>query len=161
MRRRWNKAPTALSPWACRPAISRCTRAEDQFSTAVKPAGPAAHIARLSYLYNGLMKEDNADAAWAWVQFWGENDPTIAFLEETGYFPASEAVAADERITGNPYYGAALDTLKIGRLPVSFIGVAGWGRNVVLPAFQKVLVGNSTVEQAVDEMIKGLEETLA
>lgn len=134
---------------------------EDQFATAVKPAGPAAHIVRLSYLYNGLMKEDNADASWAWVQFWGETDPAIAFLEETGYFPASEAVATDERITSNPFYGAAVETLKIGILPVSFIGAAGWGRNVVMPACQKVLVGDATVEEAVDEMIKGLEETMA
>jgi multiple sugar transport system substrate-binding protein len=133
----------------------------EQFATAVKPAGPVEHIARLSYLYNGLMKDTNVDAAWTWIQFWGENDPTIAFLEETGYFPASEAVATDERITSNPYYGPALDTLKIGRLPVTFVGAAGWGRNVVLPAFQKVLIGSATVEEAVDEMIKGLEDTLA
>jgi len=30
----------------------------------------------------------------------------------------------------------------------------------VLPEFQKILVGDSTVENAVDRMIKGLEETL-
>lgn len=133
----------------------------EQFGTAVKPAGPVEHIVRLSYLYNGLMKETNADAAWAWVQFWGENDPAIAFLEETGYFPASEAVATDERITSNPYYGAAIETTKIGRLPVAFIGAAGWGRDIVLPAFQKILIGSATVEQAVDEMIKGLEDAMA
>jgi multiple sugar transport system substrate-binding protein len=115
----------------------------------------------LSYLYNGLMKEDNADAAWAWVQFWGETDPTIAFLEETGYFPASEAVATDERITGNAFYGAAIETMAIGVLPVSFIGAAGWGRDVVMPAFQKILIGDATVEQAVDEMIQVLADSMA
>ncbi|PJF28343.1 MAG: sugar ABC transporter substrate-binding protein [Phototrophicales bacterium] len=131
-----------------------------QFMTAVKPAGPAAHISRMSYLYNGLMSDANADASWAWVSFWGENEPAIAFLEETGYFPASEAIATDERITGNPVYQAALDATRIGRLPPSFIGYPAWSTQVVLPAFQKVLVGDYSVEEAVDEMIIGLEDAL-
>lgn len=132
----------------------------DQFMSTTRPAGPAEHVARLAYLYNGLMKEDNADAAWAWVSFWGELDPTIAFLDATGYFPASAQVASDPRITDNAYYAAAIDTLGFGRLSPSFIGYAGWTRNVVLPEFQKILVGDATVEEAVDAMIKGLEDEL-
>ncbi len=135
-------------------------RLGDKFMSAVKPAGTAANITRISYLYNGLMKTGNADAAWAWVSFWGENDPTIAFLDKTGYFPASEAVATDPRITQNKLYAAALDALKIGRLPPSFIGYSDWSQNVVLPSFQKVLVGDLTVEKAVDEMMSGLEKAL-
>ena len=132
----------------------------DKFMTAVRPAGPAAHITRLSYLYNGLMKDDNADAAFAWVSFWGENDPTIAFLEKTGYFPASEAVANDPRITGEKLYAAAIEATKIGQLPPSFVGAAGWALKVVLPAYQKILTGAATVEQATDEIIRGLEDAL-
>jgi len=135
-------------------------RLNDKFMTAVKPAGPVANVSRISYLYNGLMKTDNADAGWAWVSFWGENDPTIAFLEKTGYFPASEAVAKDPRIADNKLYAAALEALKVGRLPPSFIGYPDWSQNVALPAFQKVLVGDMTVEKAVDEMISGLEKAL-
>ncbi len=135
-------------------------RLGDKFMSAVKPAGPVNNITRISYLYNGLMKNDNADAAWAWISFWGETDPTVVFLEKTGYFPASEAVANDPRIQQNKLYAAALDALKIGRLPPSFVGYPDWSQNVVLPAFQKVLVGDFTVEKAVDEMISGLEKVL-
>jgi multiple sugar transport system substrate-binding protein len=131
-----------------------------QFGTAVKPAGPAAHITRVSYLYNGLMSDINADAAWAWVSFWGEAEPAIAFLEETGYFPVSEAIATDERITENPIYQPALEAVGIGRLPPRFIGYPAWSGEVVLPAFQKVLVGEYSVEDAVDEMIVGLEDAV-
>jgi multiple sugar transport system substrate-binding protein len=140
--------------------ISQALKAGEEFSTAVKPAGPAAHISRVSYLYNGLMKEDNADAAFAWVAFWGETDPAIAFLEETGYFPVTEAVVNDPRITENPIYKAALDSVAIGRKPVAFVGYPGWAGEVALPAFQKILVGDYTVEEAVDEMIEGLEDIL-
>jgi multiple sugar transport system substrate-binding protein len=133
----------------------------DQFGTAVKPTGPVNNLTGVSYLYNGLMKDDNADAAWAWVSFWGENDPAIAFLEETGYFPVSTAVTDDERISGNPLYQAAIDSLAIGHDPVSFVGSSGWQSDVVLPAFQKILLGEYTVEEAVDEMMQGLEDALA
>jgi multiple sugar transport system substrate-binding protein len=132
----------------------------DKFATAVRPFGPVKPITRISYLYNGLMKADNADAAFAWISFWGENDPTIAFLEKTGYFPSSEAVATDPRITGNRLYDAAIAAAKVAVLPPSFVGYSGWALEVVLPAFQKVLTGAATADQAADEMIKGLEDAL-
>ncbi len=128
------------------------------WATAPIPAGPAAHIVRMSYQFNGLSNPANADASRNWISFWGEPDAAIAFLQETGYFPSSPQVAADPRITGNPLYGAAIETTKFGRLPVAFTGVAGWSDNVVQPELQKALTGRSTPAQAVDAMIAGLEQ---
>lgn len=133
---------------------------DGSFMTAIRPAGPAARIAEVSYLYNGLMKRDNADAAWAWVSFWGETEAALAMLEETGYFPASTEAANDPRIAGNPLYGAATETLEFGVLPPDFAGAEAWGRNVVMPEFQKILTGATTVEAAVDAIIRGLEATV-
>lgn len=132
----------------------------DKVMTAVMPQGKGLTTTDLSYQYNGVSKADNIDAAWDWISFWGENDPAFAFLEKTGYFPASSAISTDKRITDNKLYAAAFDSLKIGRLPTSFVGYDDWAGNVALPAFQKVLVGDATVEQAVDEMIVGLENAL-
>ena len=140
--------------------ISEVLEPEAQFMSMVRPVGPEGNVTRLGYLYNGLMKEDQADAGWAWVNFWGELDPTIAFLEATGYFPASAQVAEDERITGNVLYQAAIDSLAIGGALPSFVGYAGWVRNVALTEFQKILVGDATVEEAVDAMIAGLEDEI-
>ena len=97
---------------------------------------------------------------WAWITFWADPEAAIAFLEETGYFPSSPKVAADERIVKNPLYAAAVETTTFGRLPPTFVGVAGWSETVVLPEFQKVLVGRSTPAQAVDAMMAGLENAL-
>jgi multiple sugar transport system substrate-binding protein len=133
----------------------------DKFMTAVRPKGPADHVARVSYQYNGIMKEENIDASFAWIGFWGETDPTLAFLEKTGYFPASEAVATDPRITGNKHYQAAIETFKFGRLPPQFIGYPGWATKIVLPEFQKVLVGNQTPEGCVDTITKELEKAIS
>jgi multiple sugar transport system substrate-binding protein len=131
-----------------------------QLGTAIKPAGPAARVARLSYQYNGLMRKDHEQAAWDWISFWGDSDASIAFLEETGYFPASASAATDERITGNPLYSPAAETLGFGRLPPAFVGLAGWSQNVVLPEFQKVLIGQSTPARATDAMLQGLDAAL-
>ncbi len=132
----------------------------EQFGTAVVPAGPAAQMARLSYLFNGVMNPARLDAAFAWISFWAEPEPAIAFLEQTGYFPSSPLVASDDRIMRNPIYVAAVETTKIGRLPPAFIGLAGWSDTVVLPELQKILVGRATPGQAVDAMIVGLEAAL-
>jgi multiple sugar transport system substrate-binding protein len=131
-----------------------------QLGTAAKAAGPAARVARLTYLYNGLMKKDNEQAAWDWISFWGEPDPSIAFLNETGYFPASTEIAKDVRITGNPLYKPAAETLGFGSLPPAFVGMAGWSQSVVLPEFQKILIGQSTPEKATDAMLKGLDAAI-
>jgi multiple sugar transport system substrate-binding protein len=132
----------------------------EQFGTLPMPAAPAAHIARLTYLFNGVANPAKIDADMTWISYWADPEPAIAFLEETGYFPSSPKVAADERIVKNPLYAAAVETTKFGRLPPTFVGVAGWSETVVLPEFQKVLVGRSTPAQAVDAMMAGLENAL-
>jgi multiple sugar transport system substrate-binding protein len=129
-----------------------------QFGTMPIPAGPVNRVARLAYAYNTITKVEDADAAWEWIKFWGEPDAAVAFLEKTGYFPASTTAAADPRIGGNPMYAAASETLGFGIPQPSFPGAAGWAESTVLPAFQRVLIGEATPEQAVDEMIAGLAE---
>jgi multiple sugar transport system substrate-binding protein len=129
-----------------------------QFGTMAIPAGPATRVARLAYAYNAITKQEDADTAWQWIKFWGEPDAAVAFLEKTGYFPASTVAAQDQRIVGNPMYKAAADTLGFGIPQPSFPGAAGWAESSVLPNFQRVLIGQATPEQAVDEMITALTE---
>jgi multiple sugar transport system substrate-binding protein len=132
-----------------------------EFGTMAIPAGPATRVARLAYAYNTITSDENADASWEWIKFWGEPDAAIAFLEKTGYFPASTTAAADPRITGNDMYKAAAETLGFGIPQPSFPGAAGWAESTVLQAFQRILIGEITPEQAVDEMIAGLAEATA
>lgn len=129
----------------------------DQFGTTLRPAGPDAHIARVSYLYNGLMSDRQMDPSWEWIAEWGNVDAAIAMLQATGYFPATSEVATDERITSNDLYQAAVKSLEIGTPLPKIVGMAGWMRNSMLPEFQKVLVGTATPEQAVDAMAITLE----
>jgi multiple sugar transport system substrate-binding protein len=136
--------------------ISNKLKVGVEFGTTPIPAGPVARVARLSYAYNGLMKTDHEQAAFDWVTYWGSADAAVALLDATGYMPASQKVAQDPRITGNPIYDAAIQTLGFGILPPSFPGLAGWTDNVALPTFQSILIGKSSVEDGVDTMISGL-----
>lgn len=140
---------------------SKLLKAGVEFATAAIPAGPVNRVSRLGYAYNTVTKPETIDASWEWIKFWGEPDAAVAFLEKTGYFPASTVAAQDERISGNPLYKPAADTLGFGIPAPSFAGFAGWSESVVLPAFQRVLIKEATPEQAVDEMIEGLAAAIA
>lgn len=133
---------------------------EDQIGTMLMPAGPAQRIARVNYLYNGVTGQGDGEGAWDWIAFWGNPDAAVALLEATGYFPATTAVASDPRITGNPIYQAALDTLPIGTPSPKVVGYAAWLKNTALAEFQKILIGTATVEQAVDNMAREFDKTV-
>lgn len=132
----------------------------NQFMTAMRPAGPARRYARVTYQFNGVMNPAKLEQGWDWLTFWSEPDAGIAFLEETGYFPSNPLIAQDDRIAKSPIYAAAVETVKIGQLPPRFTGAPGWEETVVLPEFQKILVGQTTVQAAADAMLKGLDATL-
>ena len=131
-----------------------------KFATATRPAGPAAHIADVSYSYNGMSGPKNAEADWAWLDHWAQSDTQIAFLESTGYFPSSTKVVDDPRVQQNVYYSAAIETLKFGGPAPAFAGSSNWGLTVVLPAFQRVLLSEIKPDDAVDLMMKGLEKAV-
>lgn len=129
----------------------------EQFMTTMVPAGPAMQVAGVAPQYNGISKEDNADLGWEWLVHWTKADTAIQFLETTGYFPASASASEDTRITENTIYDAARNSIPVGVLPLQFVGAPGWAGTSVLPAFQAVLTGQSTPEEAVDQMIADLE----
>lgn len=131
-----------------------------KFGTMPRPAGPVAHIADVSYSYNGMSDPKNADADWAWLDHWAQPDTQITFLESTGYFPSSTKVVDDARIQKNPYYAAAIETLKFGGPAPAFAGSSNWGTTVLLPNFQRVLLGEIKPEEAVDVMMKGLDKAV-
>jgi multiple sugar transport system substrate-binding protein len=131
-----------------------------KFGTLPRPAGPAAHIADVSYSYNAMSDPKNEDVAWAWLDHWAQPDTQISFLESTGYFPSSTKVVDDARVQKNPYYGAAIETLKFGGPAPAFAGSSNWGLTVVLPSFQRVLLGEIKPEEAIDVMMKGLDKAV-
>ncbi|MEM6430470.1 MAG: hypothetical protein AAF708_14610 [Deinococcota bacterium] len=89
-----------------------------------------------------------------------EVDTQVNFLEKTGYFPSSNVAASDARVQANPLYLAAIDTVSNVGPPTRFPGSSGWEQTIVLPTFQRTLLGEITPEQAATLIIEGLEETI-
>jgi len=133
---------------------------DGQIGTMIRPAGPAARIARVSYLYNSLTGQGDTQAAWDWIATWAEPDAAVAVLEATGYFPATTAVASDPRISENPIYAPAIETISLGIPAPKIVGFSAWLKNVVLPEYQKLLLESATVEEAVDRMAKELDKAM-
>jgi len=129
----------------------------DKVMTAPRPTATAGLVGNIAPLFNGIANADRAEAAWPWLAQWGQVDSEIAFLEETGYFPPNSQVASDERVTGNPLYAAAIETMNTAGLPPQFPGYPGWSKQTVLPGMQQVLLGEKTPEQAADELASGLQ----
>jgi multiple sugar transport system substrate-binding protein len=132
-----------------------------KFMSLPRPAGPAATINDVSPSYNGIVDPKNAETAWAWLTHWADKDTQIMLMQKTGYVPSNTEAAKDERITQNPYYVAAFNALENGTQAPQFPGQPAWQGSVVLPTFQRILLGELTPAQGAEEFAKGLEDAIA
>ena len=132
-----------------------------KFLSAPRPKGPAATVNDVSPSFNGIVDKKNEEASWAWVAHWGTKDAQIALMEKTGYVPSNQEAAKDERITKNQYYTAAFSALSTGTTAPQFAGQPAWQSSVVLPTFQRVLLGELTPAAAAQAFAKGLEDAIA
>ncbi len=133
-----------------------------KFMSIPRPKGPAALINDISPSYNGIVDDKkNPEAAWAWLTHWADKDTGIMLMEKTGYVPSNQEAAKDERITKNPYYTAAFKALEIGTTAPQFAGQPAWQSSVVLPTFQRILLGEVTPAAGAATLAKGLEDAIA
>lgn len=131
-----------------------------KFMSLARPKGPAAMINDVSPSYNGIVDNKNPEAAWAWITHWAEKDTQIMLMQKTGYVPSNSDAAKDKRITTDPYYRAAVQALAKGTTAPAFPGGPAWQGKVVLPVFQRILLGELTAAQGADELAKGLQKAI-
>jgi multiple sugar transport system substrate-binding protein len=132
-----------------------------KFMSLPRPKGPAVLVNDISPSYNGIVDPKNAETGWAWLTHWADKDTQIMLMEKTGYVPSNTEAAKDERIVKNPYYTAAFEALANGTTAPQFPGQPAWTGQVVLPVFQRILLGELTPAQGADEIATGLEEAIA
>jgi multiple sugar transport system substrate-binding protein len=131
-----------------------------KFMSLPRPRGPGAFINDVAPSYNGIVDGKNPEASWAWLTHWADLDTQIMLMQKTGYVPSNAAAARDRRITGNPYYRAAIQALQRGTIAPQFQGQPAWQSKVVLPTFQRILLGELTPAQGADELAKGLDKAI-
>jgi len=122
-----------------------------------RPKGPAALINDVTPNYNGIVDPKNIETSWAWLTHWAEKDTLITLMEKTGYVPSNQLAAADDRMVKNPLYAAAFKALAGGTVAPAFAGQPGWESSVILPTFQRILLGELTPAAGADAIAKGLD----
>ncbi len=132
-----------------------------KFLSAPRPKGPGAFINDISPSYNGIVDTKNIEAAWAWITHWADKDTALMLMDKTGYVPSNQDAAKDDRVTKNPYYVAAFSALANGTTAPAFVGNPGWQASIVLPTFQKILLGDLTPAAGATALAKGLDDALA
>jgi multiple sugar transport system substrate-binding protein len=131
-----------------------------KFMSLMRPKGPAALVNDVTPSYNGIVDNKNPETAWAWLDHWAQKDTQIMLMQKTGYVPSNTDAARDRRITTNPYYRAAVTALAKGTTAPNFQGQPAWQSKVVLPTFQRILLGELTPAQGADELAKGLDKAI-
>ena len=128
----------------------------EQFMTTMVPAGPAMQVAVSPPQYNGISKEDNADLAWAWLTHWTEARRRDRVPGDDRLLPGiavRQFRCADHR-QPDLRRGHELDPGR--RPPAEFVGAPGW-QSPRFSRISSILTGQSTPEEAVDQMIADLE----
>ncbi|MHA6692507.1 ABC transporter substrate-binding protein [Devosia sp. A449] len=133
----------------------------DKIGTALVPKGPEAHAIPMTNLYTSMMSDRNPDLAWKWLEFWATPEAALALFNQNGHYPANQELAKLPEIANNELYASAPEGYEKGTQTLSFPGQTPWRMTVVLPEFQKLLLGLTTPEDAADAMIRGLESALA
>jgi multiple sugar transport system substrate-binding protein len=140
--------------------ISSGLTAGEQFLSAPMPSGEGGPSGRLSALYNGIFSDANEDAAWEWITHWGRDDAQIDFMKATGYFPPSSSAQQDPFIANDPIMAPAAAAAGAGVAETQFAGLPAFQSDYLLPALQEVLTGQKSVEDAADDIIAGLAESV-
>jgi multiple sugar transport system substrate-binding protein len=133
----------------------------DQFATVPMPSGPGGTASRVSGQLNAIMSEDNFDTSWAWITQWAEPETQLAFHQAVGHHPSTLEAAQDPIVAENPVYATAVEIFGSAPAATSFIGLSAWQNEHLLPAFQRILIGDATVEAAADDILAGLDQVVS
>jgi multiple sugar transport system substrate-binding protein len=131
-----------------------------EFGTVPYPSGDGGSAGRFAVQCNGMYSDEHADEAWEWLTYWATDEPQLIMFESAGLFPATLSTREDPSIADDPIYSQAVASMETAQPSSSFSGKGAWSSEVLLPAFQGVLVGQLDVATAVDDIVAGLEETV-
>lgn len=141
--------------------ISAVLKPLEQVITTPVPDGPGGAGGRYFGQHNAIFtsNEAEADAAWSWISHWGSDlDSQIDFMLSCGQFPVLTAAGEAKAVADNPMYATAAKVLETAPKATVFQGMNAFQANHLLPAFQQILTGQATPDQAAKLVVSGLEQ---
>lgn len=145
-------------PWA----TTGLENAGVDFGIAQVPAGPAGQVTQANAV--GLYMTSSSkqkEAVYDFFSWWNSKDTQVEWSLGTGFPPARTDMTNDERLNENPYvaeFSKAADNSKMYLQHLT--NFSEIDTQVIVPAFEKILLENADVKTTLDEANKQIEELL-
>lgn len=132
------------------------------FGVAPVPKGPAKKATLGDAVVMVMTKNcGNKDAAYDFFKFWNSKETQTAWSLQTGFPPARTDLTEDARLKTNPYVVAFAGEANDAQFYLNKLTNFGEiESNVLVPAYEKILLGKYSVKDALDEAAKKMDELL-
>jgi multiple sugar transport system substrate-binding protein len=133
------------------------------FDVAPIPTGPGGEVTladTVIMVVNNATK--NKDAAVQFVQYWNSRESQVYFASQTGFPPARTDIADDPALKANEWSQKFASVAPVSRFYLGgLVNADRIDTEVFVPMIQKVLQGQSSVEDAAKEADTALKALLA
>lgn len=152
-----------LAMYFCGPwATTGFTNAGIDYGVAQAPKGPKEQITQS----NGVgmymtASSKNKDAVYDFFQYWNSVDTQVEWCLGTGFPPARTDIGNDARLSENPYIAEFAKPANESKMYLQQLtNFADVDTQALVPAFEKILLQNADVKEALDEANAVIESLL-
>lgn len=149
-----------LAMYFCGPwATNGFENAGIDFGVAQAPAGPAEQVTQANgvglYMTSSSKQKEAVYDLFSW---WNSKDTQVKWSLGTGFPPARTDIADDERLEENPYIAEFSKPSDASRMYLQQLtNFSEIDTQVIVPAFEKILLENADVKETLDEANSQIE----
>ena len=143
-----------LAMYFCGPwATNGFTNAGIDYGVAQAPKGPKEQVTQANAVGMYMTSSSkNKEAVYDFFGWWNSKDTQVKWSLGTGFPPARTDIADDERMKENPYIAEFAKPANEGKMYLQQLtNFAEVDTQAIVPAFEKILLENADVQEALDE----------
>ena len=143
-----------LAMYFCGPwATNGFTNAGIDYGVAQAPKGPKEQVIQANAVGMYMTSSSkNKEAVYDFFGWWNSKDTQVKWSLGTGFPPARTDIADDERMKENPYIAEFAKPANESKMYLQQLtNFAEVDTQAIVPAFEKILLENADVQEALDE----------
>ena len=143
-----------LAMYFCGPwATNGFTNAGIDYGVAQAPKGPKEQVTQANAVGMYMASSSkNKEAVYDFFGWWNSKDTQVKWSLGTGFPPARTDIADDERMKENPYIAEFAKPANESKMYLQQLtNFAEVDTQAIVPAFEKILLENADVQEALDE----------
>ena len=143
-----------LAMYFCGPwATNGFTNAGIDYGVAQAPKGPKEQVTQANAVGMYMTSSSkNKEAVYDFFGWWNSKDTQVKWILGTGFPPARTDIADDERMKENPYIAEFAKPANESKMYLQQLtNFAEVDTQAIVPAFEKILLENADVQEALDE----------